>query len=348
MSRLFYKGSACVLSAFILLSGNLPVRADPSVDGEPPGWKPKSPAVEAEPAASTRPETTEEPTGSGQVVDGPALPASKQASDFLSSICLEIRLAAAAHRLPASFLTRLIWQESRFDPRAVSRAGAQGIAQFMPGTARWRGLANPFDPHWSVRESARWLGELRSQFGNLGLAAAAYNAGPTRVQEWLDGKRGLPLETQAYVHIVTERAAEEWARSGVQDANSVLSAPADCRIQDLIRTAAPRTIRAVPPGPEFKRPLGKRQESVGKRFAWSLQLIGDRSEERALTEYRNLQKKFPAILGERPPVVIKRQLGGRGLARWYQVRVAESSRDAADAICSRLRSAGGQCLVTSN
>ena len=90
---------------------------------------------------------------------------------------------------------------------------------------------------------------------------------------------------------------------------------------------------------------GEPRESAS---AWSLQLVGDSSEERALTEYKNLQEKFPAILGARPPIVIKRQLGGRGLARWYQVRVDEHSRDAADALCSRLRSAGGACLVLSN
>ena len=87
---------------------------------------------------------------------------------------------------------------------------------------------------------------------------------------------------------------------------------------------------------------GEPRESAS---AWSLQLVGDSSEERALTEYKNLQEKFPAIFGARPPIVIKRQLGGRGLARWYQVRVDEHSRDAADALCSRLRSAGGACLA---
>ena len=55
----------------------------------------------------------------------------------------------------------------------------------MPGTARWRGLADPFAPEVALQESARWLHELWSEFGNLGLAAAAYNAGPARVTQWL-------------------------------------------------------------------------------------------------------------------------------------------------------------------
>jgi hypothetical protein len=336
ISRLFREALGFVVIFFLLIASS--ARAEPPVEGKPSTRQLSLPVVNGksgppEPIASHRFETS--------------APAPKQGKDFLTSICLEIQSAAATHNLPASFLIRLIWQESRFDPRAVSRAGAQGIAQFMPETARWRGLTNPFDPHWSVHESARWLGELRSQFGNLGLAAAAYNAGPARVKEWLDGKRGLPPETQAYVRIVTQRSAEEWALLRVQDASSVLSAPIDCRILDPIRMAILTTSRRALSGRESKRPPGK-QLSVSKRLAWTLQLIGDRSEERALAAYRNLQNKFPTILGERPPVLIKRQLGGRGFARWYQVRVAETSREAANAICSRLRSAGGQCLVLSD
>jgi soluble lytic murein transglycosylase-like protein len=67
----------------------------------------------------------------------------------------------------------VIWQESRFNARAVSPKGAAGIAQFMPQTASWHGLADPFDPTEALRHSARYLRELRDQFGNLGLAAAS-------------------------------------------------------------------------------------------------------------------------------------------------------------------------------
>src|ERR1700740_2587741 len=88
--------------------------------------------------------------------------------------------------LPEEFFPRLIWQESRFDPSAVSPAGAQGIAQFMPATAATRGLVNAFEPLAALRESASYLRELRTTFrGSLGLAAAAYNAGPAQVEGWL-------------------------------------------------------------------------------------------------------------------------------------------------------------------
>jgi hypothetical protein len=89
--------------------------------------------------------------------------------------------------------------------------GAEGIAQFMPRTAGWHGLADPFDPIEALRHSAGYLRELRDRFGNLGLAAAAYNAGPGRVSGWLGSHRPLPGETRNYVATVTGWTADEWA-----------------------------------------------------------------------------------------------------------------------------------------
>jgi hypothetical protein len=126
-------------------------------------------------------------------------------------VCRTVEQAAAENELPFDFFARVIWQESRFDARAVSPGGAKGIAQFTPQTADFRGLANPFDPISSLKNAARYLGDLRKMFGNLGLGAAGYNAGPGRVREWLDGKEALPRETRNYVVITTGRSADEWA-----------------------------------------------------------------------------------------------------------------------------------------
>jgi Transglycosylase SLT domain len=128
-----------------------------------------------------------------------------------SEICQLIESAATGEALPFEFFARLIWQESRFNPHAVSPAGAQGIAQFMPKTANGRGLADPFEPASALQESAEFLRELVQQFGNVGLAAAAYNAGPKRVYDWLAKRGALPRETQHYVQIITGRSAEKWA-----------------------------------------------------------------------------------------------------------------------------------------
>ncbi|WP_406857181.1 lytic transglycosylase domain-containing protein [Alsobacter sp. KACC 23698] len=125
-----------------------------------------------------------------------------------------IAASARATQLPGAFLGRLLRQESGLDPRAVSRVGAQGVAQFMPATAAQRGVANPFDPNEAIPKAAELLRELREEFGNLGLAAAAYNGGPARVRAWLSGKTALPLETERYVLAVTGQTASSWAPGG--------------------------------------------------------------------------------------------------------------------------------------
>jgi soluble lytic murein transglycosylase-like protein len=110
----------------------------------------------------------------------------------VDDVCRALEQSAAENALPVEFFARVIWQESRFDARAVSPKGAEGIAQFTPRTASRHGLADPFEPVEALRHSAAYLRELLDRFGNLGLAAAAYNAGPGRVSAWLTNHRGSP------------------------------------------------------------------------------------------------------------------------------------------------------------
>jgi hypothetical protein len=126
-------------------------------------------------------------------------------------ICRTIFDAAQYNGLPAGFLARLLWTESGFKSSATSPVGAIGVAQFMPQTAAERGLADPRDPFQAIYHAARLLAELQRQFGNLGLAAAAYNAGSIRLAKWLQGMSPLPLETRLYVMAVTGRPPEDWA-----------------------------------------------------------------------------------------------------------------------------------------
>lgn len=142
-----------------------------------------------------------------------------QAGDGMHAL---IAAAAAANGLPSDFFLRLLRQESGLNPNAVSPVGALGIAQFMPGTAAERGLRNPFDPLEAIPKSAELLREHRARFGNLGLAAAAYNAGPQRVRGWLEGRSGMPAETRDYVARITGRTVEEWA---AESGRSFLSVP---------------------------------------------------------------------------------------------------------------------------
>jgi hypothetical protein len=157
-----------------------------------------------------------------------------------------IEAAGRAHDLPLEFFARVIWQESRFRPDTVgprrrNGASAQGIAQFMPSTAAERGLLDPFDPVQALPKAAQFLRELNDQFGNLGLAAAAYNAGPTRVRGWLSGARTLSVETRKYVAAVTGVSVDEWAKGGAR--KPPLKASPNCR--ELIALQQP----ASPQGP---------------------------------------------------------------------------------------------------
>ncbi len=158
-------------------------------------------------------------------------------------VCNTLTAAAQAHNLPAPFFIRLIWQESKFKADAVSPVGAQGVAQFMPKVASAMGLENPFDPIEALPVSAQLLRTLRDQFGNLGLAAAAYNAGPKRVIDWLTKRGQLPKETRDYVLSITGRPAEEWRGTNpVVKINVSVPHRAPCR-PDSLETDA---LAAVP------------------------------------------------------------------------------------------------------
>jgi hypothetical protein len=111
--------------------------------------------------------------------------------------------AAKQNGVNPDLYKRLLYQESGFSPKATSPAGARGIAQFMPATARDEGV-DVTDPKSSIYGGARYLGKMIKQFGgNEQLGVAAYNTGPVNVQKWLDGKFNLLPETQNYVNTIT-------------------------------------------------------------------------------------------------------------------------------------------------
>lgn len=114
-----------------------------------------------------------------------------------------IREAEVRYRLPPRLLQALIWAESRFNPLAVSPAGAAGLAQLMPATARELGVANRHDPQENIDGGARYLRQMLDRFGSVHLALAAYNAGPGAVSK----AGGIPRnsETPGYVRNVLGR-----------------------------------------------------------------------------------------------------------------------------------------------
>jgi soluble lytic murein transglycosylase-like protein len=128
--------------------------------------------------------------------------------------------AAAAEGLPPRLLAALLMTESGFRPGAVSPAGAQGIAQLMPGTARGLGVADPFDPREAVPAAARLLAGHARAFGGVTLALAAYNAGAGTVLR----HGGVPPypETRAYVARVLALAGAGGVAAGGMAGDVVL------------------------------------------------------------------------------------------------------------------------------
>ena len=119
--------------------------------------------------------------------------------------------AAAAAGIPPRQVAAVASVESAWNPGAVSRAGAIGLMQLMPRTAAELGV-NPWDPAASLLGGAMYLRRQLDRFGDVGLALAAYNAGPTRVEALMNGSRPLPAETNLYVKRVLARARSLVAR----------------------------------------------------------------------------------------------------------------------------------------
>ena len=260
----------------------------------------------------------------------PVAPNNRPTAD---DICRAVEEDSAANGLPVEFFARVIWQESRFNAQAVSPKGAQGIAQFMPQTADWRGLVDPFDPIEALKNSASYLHELREKFGNLGLAAAGYNAGPGRVSAWLAGRRALPSETRNYVAIITGWTADEWASpSPPQTAETTIPQGVPCtRLANLILA-----------------PKEQAQRIAAYMPRWGMQLTANWSESKAWAVYRMIQKQYAALIGDREPIVVRSRGIGLGNAMRYNIRIADDNRAYLEKFCNKLIAAGGACVVLRN
>jgi len=264
-------------------------------------------------------------------------------SDAREAMCLMIESAARANELPLEFFARVIWQESRFQSDAVgpvTRNGqrAQGIAQFMPGTANERRLLDPFDPVQALPKSAEFLNELRRQFGNLGLAAAAYNAGPRRVQEWLAGTGPMPQETRNYVSAITGTTVDDWAAAGKNAKMSDRAATSSCReLMALLRRAPNSFVTQL-----------EQHITLAAAKLWGVQLAAGFNRDKALAMYSRAMTRLSAVIGNRDPSLLSSRLRSRGTQMFYQVRIGADTRPAADDLCNRIRRAGGACFVLRN
>ena len=164
--------------------------------------------VVVRPSTAGRPEITNVGAGSGarsrprpqtRRRRAQAVPATRRASR--TDLAETIRAAARRHDVDPALIEAMIEAESAWDPRAVSRTGAQGLMQIMPATARDLALISPFDPIENVRAGTAYLRQMLDRFeGRVELALAAYNAGPSTVTAYA----GVPPypETVAYVRRV--------------------------------------------------------------------------------------------------------------------------------------------------
>jgi hypothetical protein len=299
-------------------------------------------AQEAKPAPATHASESHGELRPGETTTAAQrLTVGRRNEDTQEALCLMVESAAKANDLPLEFFARVIWQESRFKPDAigpVTRNGkrAQGIAQFMPGTASERGLLDPLNPVEALPKAAEFLNELRNQFGNLGLAAAAYNAGPRRVQEWIDGSGSMPKESRDYVMKVTGTSLEDWTIAGNNGRVSENEPKTDCRGLIALLEREPN------------RFVGQLEQHVTRAFVkpWGVQVAAGFNRDEALTMYASAIRRLTTVSGHQddpnfPPILIR----ARGTSSFYQVRIGTDTRREANELCNRIRLAGSACLV---
>lgn len=165
------------------------------------------------------------------------------------------RRAAEAHRLDPRLLWAVAMAESSLNPRAVSSAGAIGLMQLMPDTARLLGCRDPFDASQNVEAGARYLRQLLDQFGDIPLALAAYNAGPHVVERY----GGIPPypETQDYVKRVLrlrESAPDAWDPPTAPPQDPKVAEPGTgAKVARNSRDGGETTVGGGKPAPSLRR-----------------------------------------------------------------------------------------------
>ena len=292
------------------------------------------PAADAEPTKSIAALETDEAKLSGPVGD----------KTFAEDVCAIMAKEAKRRGLPPNFLARLIWRESTFDPDAVSPKGAQGIAQFMPYTADERGLEDPFAPHEALSHSAHLLADLRQSLGNLGLAAAAYNAGEQAVADWLKGNRSLPYETQDYVAFITGQPVENWMERASDHPIPAIGGDVANFTEDCVKLVK----RQMAPHSSGAKATGGGGGARGPWKPWGVVLSGGFNERRALDAFNRIKKRYPGILSGKQPMVARKKNASRGRSRLVSIMVGHDQRGTADKMCDALQAQGAACIVLKN
>ena len=251
---------------------------------------------------------------------------------FGFDLCTAIEASAREHDIDPHFFARLLWQESRFDPNALSHANAMGIAQFIRSTADRRGLKDPFNPADAVAHSAAYLGVLRRFYGNHGLAAVAYNGGEWRADRFLKGGL-LKRETINYVRIITGLPAETWR--DVPPETHDMSLDPETPFQPACRALAAG--RRLSPA-----------KMVSSLAPWGVQMAVGKSHAQAKSRYKTLTRRCGKTLSGEVPDIMRVPNRVRGRPAFYMARIGRNSRKAADALCRKARRSGCACAVYRN
>ena len=251
---------------------------------------------------------------------------------YVPDVCAAIEHAAGRNGLDPHFFARLLWKESLFEPGAVSPVGAMGIAQFMPGTAAMVGLDDPFNPAKAIEASARYLRKLTDGFGNVGLAAVAYNGGENRAARFVSEGGGLPWETQDYVQAITGMTAWNWRDNPPAKVDIRLDKQRPFR-DACVDLAGTRKLR------EFR--------TLDHPWPWGVIVATHASQSGVSDQVSRLNRVLRPILGGKRVSYVRRKVSG-GPRKLYTAQIGYSSKTEAHAFCNRLRSVGGRCLVLKN
>lgn len=252
---------------------------------------------------------------------------------FFRDTCLAIQTFAWREQLPVGYFARLIWLESRFDPSALSVAGAQGIAQFIPSTARIRGLRNAFDPTEALAKSADYLRFLTDKFGNLGLAAVAYNGGEGRAASYVAAVDYLPAETRHYVEAVTGLDADSWL-AGSQAVDYALS-KTDGFIDACVKMAEAEQVPSMDRQP-------------GEWHPWGVLLAQNFSQAAAIRRFERVQAAYAKVIGAEKLMLLMARNPNFGPRLRHFAMIGRDDRAGAEALCADLRAVGGSCIVRKN
>ncbi len=252
---------------------------------------------------------------------------------FVPDTCHVIERVASRHALDPHFFARLVWKESLFDPGAVSHAGALGIAQFIPETAKRRGLKDPFNPAQALVASGAYLADLKAELGNLGLAAAAYNAGEGRVAGFIAKERELPPETRNYVYAITGHSGRVWRDAPPEKVTLALEAGLEFRAACEARVGS-RLMR------EFVRPEPK--------SLWDVILAVVSKQDEVEVFYRLFERKMANLMGSKKLLVKSFQAPVVREERRFAAQIGGPSRIEIEGFCAKIRAEGGSCVVLRN